>query len=509
VGCWLVRSGVRAVLAILAAAAVALLTARGHAVEQRQADAQITGSVVTFGDKPLAGARVSIVSAKYAGDLNGRGAPETGQHTVTDEQGVYLLSGLPRGAHVTVFVEAEGYFTRLRTLTANYSTPVRVLLPPRDAVPDGSQYQFAGQVLRADGTPAVGAVISRSGNTWALNPKAVAANGLEELFEPWTKTDEQGKFFIVSATAAFQLNVIVDAVGAVREQRFELGRGDGDNTLRLAAGTTLRGRVLKDARPVPDVGVGLMVVAEGVTGSSRTCRAITDRDGKYTFGELPAEREYVVFTRMESLADRHLASIRQYGRTPRDGGTADAAELNLHPAHEIRGRVVFSDAPNRIPAYSVALERIGLHDAQLVEVEADNTFVLRGVPSESVALTFRTEGFGGMLGYRFSQRNKSLDPREPTRLCGRVDEDVDLIVVLEPGDLPSAPSQREAGPVVIQQNGVQQVIRLRQNQIPQFQNQIQLLRRRGQNIQIVGQRNTLIDLPLQGVSAEDPALRRD
>jgi hypothetical protein len=56
-------------------------------------------------------------------------------------------------------------------------------------------------------------------------------------------------------------------------------------------------------------------------------------------------------------------------------------------------------------------------------------------------LSFHTTGLNRVHGYRLSSQNLSLDEGRLTALCGRVDEDVELSVLFEPGASPASPLQ--------------------------------------------------------------------
>ena len=134
--------------------------------------------------------------------------------------------------------------------------------------------------------------------------------------------------------------------------------------------------------------------------------------------------------------------VRRPGRTwprsraksaaPEIGQTLQVGELNLHPGHRVHGRVFFSDA-HRPDGVLAVLERSGGEDVQERPLDADGAFAFEGVPSESVVLWFRTAEANLVPGYRLSPQSYSLDYLMRAALCGRVDDDLQLAVLFEPG----------------------------------------------------------------------------
>src|SRR5215468_4783211 len=63
-----------------------------------------------------------------------------------------------------------------------------------------------------------------------------------------------------------------------------------------------------------------------------------------------------------------------------------------------------------------------------VDVSSDGRFIFDGVPKESVAITPR------LKGYKLSLANPSLDRLNGFSIVGRIEGDVnDLVILLEPG----------------------------------------------------------------------------
>ena len=120
-------------------------------------------------------------------------------------------------------------------------------------------------------------------------------------------------------------------------------------------------------------------------------------------------------------------------RSPAAGRTLEIGEVNVYPTHRVRGRLILTDQ-DRPPGHIVAvLERFELRDLLEVLVESDGSFTFEAVPSESVVLSFHSWHQHAVIGYRLSPQNPCLDAVLKCTLCGSVEEDCQLNVLLEPG----------------------------------------------------------------------------
>ena len=282
-----------------------------------------------------------------------------------------------------------------------------------------------GRVLLPDGAPAAGALVTVNGpivvltggggNRILSNVQSTACNNDGEFsydFPEWVKT----------------IAVRVNAPGTVATMVYPLLPAV-ENVVQLSAGARVSGRVLRQAKGIGGIQVVLVSVSPDPL---EKYAAETNDDGRFTIDHVHPVRDHQLFVPMDSVADDNLAAVVQSFRTGHEGQLTEVAELNLHPACTVRGKVVMSKGENS-RGLSAVLGRSAVSggDSQSVPVGEDGTFVLRGVPKESVMLWI-TEGEATSLAYRPSSKNHSLDPVQRDRLCGRVDEDLALTVLLDP-----------------------------------------------------------------------------
>jgi hypothetical protein len=414
---------------VCCAAAWAVLTIVGGGLS---ADGvEIGGTVRTTEGRLATGVRVWILSVRAddEGNTNPWCAPDCGKHTVTDQRGMFSFNGLESSARFEVLVEAKGFHPGTTIINPNSNQPLgEVVLVKQTDSPTAATYRVLGRVLQPDGTPAADALVS------------VQSSQPPSVVEQFVVTGPDGRFVLVSDRHMWRVDVTVRATGAAGGQVYSLKPGAEEHTLQLTTGATVRGRVLSRTRPVP----GVKVVARSthrVMGPRKAIEVVflaheqlTGADGCFKFENVAADSELRICTQMQSLAGKNLAAIPQDVRVLANGGELETGDFNLHPAHRVRGRLVTSDGGPLPPGTLASIERRNLSaDWQEVRVDEGGNFEFWGVPSETVVLSFHGPGAHLVQGYCLSMKNRSIDRVRQVALCGRVDEDLDLRVLLRPG----------------------------------------------------------------------------
>jgi hypothetical protein len=291
------------------------------------------------------------------------------------------------------------------------------------AGPAQAGYEARGRLLAHDGSPAAGIVVYVVG----LNTRA--GNAKIGRFDPRVTTDAEGRFTIHSDLPLANLTVAVDAPGHVPNVFFRMRPGPDPIDLKLRHGSTITGRVLRKAMPAAGVVVEATAAAKFTLGP-QDISATTDADGRFVLEHVPPGVPCAVYTAMQPLAATNEAAIVRTLTSPRDEESLELGELNLHPAHTIRGRVA-SLAGDLPPNLHVRIDRHRLRDRQDVPVDVDGRFTFSGVPAEIVSLTVHAEKRENVPGLVLAT---GLPGRwQRISLYGRVDEDVEIDVLLERG----------------------------------------------------------------------------
>ncbi len=301
---------------------------------------------------------------------------------------------------------------------------------------------FAGQVLDADGSPVARATVT---------PLCLRGKRPKPI-----RTDAMGRFVVKSNAK----DSLVGAPEAIRVEAPGLAtrimplRNDEVTSVRLNEGSTMSGRVLYRGRPLEGVVIKPRststippeLIYRGRPGEDVAIKteflghwqATTDDRGRFRFDNIPRDGEYDLFFTMATLQNFGAIPPRHVKVAP-DAVEVEAGDISVEPGHKVAGRIEFADG-RPVPDGAVVFVGVGdwNWDSIGCPVNADGRFELRGVPTTSakVWVSFADRSYASS-GYRLSALNRSLDRNSFTRLLGRVDRDVDgLVILYEPGTAP-------------------------------------------------------------------------
>jgi hypothetical protein len=174
-------------------------------------------------------------------------------------------------------------------------------------------------------------------------------------------------------------------------------------------------------------------VSVGAATTDRTCGnyfsgyvAATDENGNFQILNVPPDREFVIFTTMNSLHGN--GALPNHIVTTGDSGAVNnLGELDVQPAFKVAGRIVLSDGKPVPPETKLLLSRQNAWDSTQVTLGGDGSFEFKGVPAEAVSLSLRVKG------YKLAKTNPSLDWLNGD-ILGRVTGDMtNLKFLMEPG----------------------------------------------------------------------------
>ncbi|MBI3840332.1 MAG: hypothetical protein HY288_20615 [Planctomycetia bacterium] len=147
-----------------------------------------------------------------------------------------------------------------------------------------SDRRASAQILLPGGKPAAGVLVTVQDFQLA-DPQSDALH-----IDPRTTTDQEGRFSITSGQGLARVAVTVDAPWVVKQKIFQLQPGKQQNTLQLIERTTIRDRVLKRAKPVEGVTVGVVGLAPTHGDFAGIYEATTDRDGRFVVHNVYPDR---------------------------------------------------------------------------------------------------------------------------------------------------------------------------------------------------------------------------
>jgi hypothetical protein len=229
--------------------------------------------------------------------------------------------------------------------------------------------------------------------------------------------------------------------------------------LELIEGTSIRGRLVRDGRPVTNAPVDLHpanleslildimgaqqasrfeTTPDGKGGfSSRRDYAEparqmrTDREGMFAFNNLPETAEFWVYSQLGKLPDDGAFAPRRV-RTGADKTERDLGDVEVRPGRRLAGRVVFSDG--KPPHGNVGAEVSQPYPASSIwsRLAANGQFDFRGLHDGPVrvAIGFSNGSEYARPGFRLSARNKWVDPQAPLQVAGQLDRDITDLTIL-------------------------------------------------------------------------------
>lgn len=199
----------------------------------------------------------------------------------------------------------------------------------------------------------------------------------------------------------------------------------------------MSGRLLRYGRPLPGASVGLSQAERAAQLMAYGNDEIaTDERGVFTFVNVTAGEDYLLYGKMESLRDLGaLDSVRVH--SPAEDSLVSTGDLAIGPGRRVAGQVALSDGKPLPPGTRLLLSLDGVSDAQRLTLGEDGRFEFRGVPPQSASLVLRVRG------YRLSRQSTGFRDTYGIEECAVTgDHDVErMSIVLEPegGAAPAKP----------------------------------------------------------------------
>ena len=258
--------------------------------------AQLAGSVVDGAGKPVAGARIST----------------SGQSAESDEKGRFVVTGLaPDSYDVCAYTETDGSPTQKVVIMRGAHVEVRLVVRPSS---------IAGVVVDPHGLP--------------IEDVRVRAQSPDPHGHGYGSTDERGHFDLGGLPPG-DYEVMATREGEKdRRASLPLHVTSGNRKVRIVLPelATIRGRVVRDGKPVPYF--GFVLADDPTTMSYDTPTPVRDPDGQFRVTGLRAGVRTLAIIG-PNFARRDLANVRVG-----DGETLDLGDLAVEPGRAIHGRVV-------------------------------------------------------------------------------------------------------------------------------------------------------------------------
>ncbi len=232
--------------------------------------------------------------------------------------------------------------------------------------------------------------------------------GTDGWIDAISVSDKKGEFELAYGAPAVQITIAISPRG-MASKLFTVPTGDERRTFTVTTGATVKGRLVREGKPVRNAEVELSTHNRAAGSVLPEVRIGTRDDGTFAMTNVPPGRIWCLFGTMSSLAVQGLATQSKLLETRDDGEVVDVGDVEVQPAFTLRGKVVLTDGKTLPAGTTVFLTRDGMPDAQTVVLDTEGRFEFNGLASGVYALgpsvrDYRAQG-GGFVQEVLINRN--------------------------------------------------------------------------------------------------------
>jgi hypothetical protein len=384
----------------------------------------ITGRVADSSGRSIPDATVMVY---HAGVLNGYSTfcpscyRDCGKRAKTDASGSYTIDKLDSGLWFDLLFVRDGYAPEIvRVKEASAGTAPLATLKARPSAADPS-HAVKGHVVDVNGHVVRDAVVTTVG----IEAEHGAVVGPMPGLDPLAVTDQNGDFELLYEKPAKRMLVTIEA-RTLALKFVTLVTGPQGQTIELAKGGAVRGRLVQDGTPVADAEIGLVGQKLGGFGPALTIvgdpypemKVGTQQDGTFMISDVPTGVQWFVYAKMESVATRG-ASEPKACITTRPNEMVDVGEISLRAGYRLEGQIVLSDGKSIPDGMRVILTSQRVWDSQTALLDRQGRFRFLGLPQDNYLIS------PAVRGYRLADNQRDVQ----VSVQGNVD---DFVVSLNP-----------------------------------------------------------------------------
>jgi hypothetical protein len=386
------------------------------------------GVVKTKDGQPIAGALVRVGGFRdfEANDFDSSGEGSAiGAEARTDAAGHFTLPPLLDNKLYRLLVAADGFEPAPYGGADPKSDPIEIRLAPEPEPGQAGKYAVRARLIDSKGQPVALAFVEPNGISTTPGSRSW---GGSHGFPEQLLSNTNGEFTLARNEPFLRLQVEIHAAGLAPASVW-LDVTNTVTTIELGIGAVVRGRVLKDGKPLPGVRVGISGKDRSSDVFAGHYEARVGTDGTFAFNHLPPNTEWYFYGLMDSLKP-HGALPPTLVQTSADGETTDLGDLAVIAGLRLGGQVQTRHGEPLPKGVKVRVGYDTAWDSQSAPVDDKGQFELDGLPHGQVEVSLNQRG------WRLAAVNRSLDIWNSRQLTGLLEEDKhDLLLVIEKGDM--------------------------------------------------------------------------
>lgn len=313
---------------------------------------------------------------------------DCGKRAATAADGSFSIPNLSPDLVFQLLVIHEGHAAAFVKKVDPAGAPVEAVLKPRVAPSNPAQI-VRGRVTNNKGVAVRDAVISQQGIIFEQG----RGFGDRDWIDLVAVSNANGEFEMAYAKPAHSMILQVVPRG-MAPKLVTLPTGARLHSITVTDGATIRGRLVRDGRPLANAEFALRSHSQGAGTTYQEVRMGTNERGEFAITNVPPGRVWDLYPTMDSLAPLGLAAKVTNVATKDDGHEVVVGDIQALPAHVVRGRIQLSDGKPIPPGMRVSIFADRLPDRQSVILPADGVFTFNGL-AKGVYVLFAT-----VVGYQ-------------------------------------------------------------------------------------------------------------
>jgi hypothetical protein len=311
---------------------------------------------------------------------------------------MFTLKGLNPDLWFQLLVALDGYEpTFVDKVDPSVEVPIAATLVRRNPASDPTRL-FRGRIRDSHGLPVRDAIVKPLG-ILVDNNRGASVYGIIDGLEPAAISNKNGEFEIAYSKPGLKILVLVEA-RAMASTFSTITAGGERHVITLQDGAVVRGRLIQNGKPVGNAEIGLIGRPRGgygrnlqVTGYPyEEIRIGTQHDGRFVITNVPVPGDWYVYGKMESLAKRGSTGVVEC-TTTRDPEIAEVGDIQVKPAHRLRGKVVLSDGKPIPNGMRVTISSERAWDDQTATLPPGGQFEFVGLAAGNYSVFASVKGY--------------------------------------------------------------------------------------------------------------------